>query len=240
MFPPVDPATLYYALAGAIAGVAIGLVHYIWRDWDYVRHRWQHRPDLIAAPWAGDDSTYRANPVTDKERRQLPLTLATTGAVGAAMVSGQGEQVHWLHLALAAVVALVAVAKALFADGAETLDTTVAARPALTMRMRLRAIANELGGLAIIGFSQAPLFDTVPALAWLKPYLVLVSGIFMLALIGVRIGSEAMGSPDDGPPARDPPADRAAAASVPREAVLGLVSALAALELILGAFVLIR
>lgn len=157
MLPPLDADTLTWALVGGAGGVAFALGSYLVRDWQYVLRKWRARR---AAEWLPeeeeDDSEYRAFPVTEEERRKLPVVTAWMGFVGAAGLAGFMQQSEIFMLVLMAVVSGVAILRAIVADGAATIEVGAdeGERAGLDWRERMKRIGNELAVLATLGMSM--------------------------------------------------------------------------------------
>ena len=76
---------------GALAGLALGLFQYLFRDWAYLSHQWRYRRQLERGEAAYFEELrelegYKPNPVTPQEREDLPARLALLSLIGAGLV----------------------------------------------------------------------------------------------------------------------------------------------------------
>lgn len=103
--------------ACSLAFVSLGLARYVWRDWDYLSHRWRNRRSANPADTyfeidAHTPYGFALNPVTQEERDGLPSLLATLAFFGAwfgGHVLIPGENSQWFSLAMICIWSFVVV-----------------------------------------------------------------------------------------------------------------------------------
>lgn len=148
---PFDAETLRYAALGAAGGTAFQLLQFAWRDRARLWQTWQHR-DEPGWEFPEDAETYTAFPLSDEDRAELPSRTAWMALFGAASLAAFQQRSELIMLALFVTLALVALIRAIFADGAALVEVGAdeAQAAGLTWRERLGRVGSELGGLAFL------------------------------------------------------------------------------------------